>query len=217
MFLGICFLLIIVTFIVKRIYEAIPIKIPATVGISFLISTTSLILMFTPIKLFTIPKCLLSIYIILAILYDITNISHNTNSFKILDKIEMFSFPIVVIPYFIAFLIYFPNIKESEIDIEKVSIDLPCINIEDVSYYALYDQSGYKYGIKNENNDFELITIPLETKIHYIDENEKAYLEKIIESSYTCYKGDPNNFQWKEHLTVSYTLYVPEGAIAFNN
>ncbi len=98
--------------------------------------------------------------------------------------------------------------------IEKTETNLDTIKINDNYFYAVYDSSGYKYSIINENNEPELTTSPEDaTKIHYISENEKPHLEKIVEESYKCYKGDINNYHWKEYLTVSYILYIPEGSI----
>ena len=73
--------------------------------------------------------------------------------------------------------------------IEKTETNLDTIKINDNYFYAVYDSSGYKYSIINENNEPELTTSPEDaTKIHYISENEKPHLEKIVEESYKCYK-----------------------------
>ena len=187
--------------------------IPVILGVIFCI-----LIIVTKWNLFAIPKLLLFISCCLWLVFVGDDDWGSLPFF-----VGMF---ITIISYMVSGVLYFKNVREDETpDITATNTPIICAkdnstisgNMSGGIFYvqaSVSEKSEYHYYYQQEDGGIKLGTIPADdTTIYYVEEGENAYLQTIVETTYTWdYNNDPATI-WDETSETTYKLYVPEGSI----
>ena len=182
-----------------------------------IIPTILLAYQVTNLNLLDLIIIIISIVWVIGILIHIFLISKDKNTY--VTKTLKFLVAITMITYIITSIIYVLNIERCE-SVQTKKFTLVAINDNSSitgNFLFITEESTYNFYYKTADGSVRQDSIPLEdANLYIIENNQKAYLEKIVTSNYFSNNNIRPPAHCFEKSTIKYNLYITEKTLYGN-